>query len=62
MAIHQTIKKLKERNMFDNAYLENVLLKSKIKTQVITPNGIMVMSELTILNVNPALPSKVRWV
>src|SRR5690606_6258427 len=62
IAIPQTIRKLKDKKMLESAYLPNVFLKSIANTQVITPNGIMVIKEFTILKVKPALPSRVRCV
>ena len=58
----QMMIKLSAKIIFESAYLAKVLLNNKIKTHVMIPKGIMVISELTTLKISAALPSRMRWV
>src|SRR5690606_20561257 len=58
IAMNHIITKLKAKKILDQAYFANVLLNNKYKTHEINPKGIIVNKEFTILNMNPASPSK----
>ena len=57
-AIIHIMIKLNPKNIFDNAYFENVFLNNNHNTHVMIPRGIIVINELITLKINAVSPSK----